>query len=101
MSDMDPREAEIDALLRRSLAAPIPRLSPDFQQVLSRDMRRRSRHLRRFSPILLAGYGLVSAVTSIVVMRNQGLGWMAIAVMTLGPLAALELARRIAALRRT
>jgi hypothetical protein len=34
-------------------------------------------------------------VVSIVVMRGQGLGWEAIAVMTLGSLATLELARRL------
>jgi hypothetical protein len=37
--------------------------------------------------MLLTGYGLVSVVTSAVVMRGQGLGWGAIALMTLGPLA--------------
>jgi hypothetical protein len=36
----------------------------------------------------------VSVVTSMVVMRGQGLGFAAIAVMTLGPLALLELASR-------
>jgi hypothetical protein len=44
---------------------------------------------------LLAAYGGVSAVVSIVMMRGQGLGWVAIVVMTLGPLATLELARRL------
>ena len=39
MSDMDPRDAEIDRLLRRSMAAPVPALSPDFHQVLSRELR--------------------------------------------------------------
>ena len=95
MSDMDQREAEMDSLLRRSMATPVPRLSPDFHQVLSRELRRRSQPPNQFGRILLAGYGGVSAVTSIVVMRGQGLGWVAIAVMTLGPLAALELARRL------
>jgi hypothetical protein len=44
---------------------------------------------------LLASYGGVSAVTSIVVMRGQGLGWVAIAVMTLGALATLGVTRRL------
>lgn len=95
MSDMDPREAETDRLLRRSMAAPVPRLSPDFHQVLSRELRRRSQPPNQFGQILLTGYGGVSAVVSIVVMRSQGLGWVAITVMTLGALATLELARRL------
>src|SRR5450755_1173170 len=95
MSYMDPREAEMDSLLRRSMTASIPQLSPDFHQVLSRELRRRSQPPNPFGRILLAGYGGLSAVVSIVVMRGQGLGWAAIAVMTLGPLVTLELARRL------
>jgi hypothetical protein len=95
MSDMDPRQTEMDSLLRRSMTAPIPRLSPDFHQVLSRELRRRSQPPNQFGRILLAGYAGVSAVVSIVVMRGQGLGWVAIAVMTLGPLVTIELARRL------
>jgi hypothetical protein len=95
MSDMDPREAEMDSLLRRSMNTPVPRLSPDFHQVLSREMRQRSQPPRQFGRILLASYGGVSAVVSIVVMRSQGLGWVAIAAMTLAPLATLELVRRL------
>jgi len=95
MSDMDPREAEMDSLLRQSMTEPVPRLSPDFHQVLSRELRRRSLPPHPLGRILLAGYGGVSAVTSIVVMRSQGLGWVAIAVMMLGSLATLELARRL------
>lgn len=95
MSDMDPRQAEMDSLLRRSMAAPVPRLSPDFHQILARELRRRSQPPNQFGRILLAGYGVMSAVASIVVMRGQGLGWVMIAVMTLGPLATLELARRL------
>lgn len=93
--DMDPRQAEMDAVLRRSMAAPVPRLSPDFDQRLSRELRRERQIPNPFGRILLAGYGGVSALVSVVVMRGQGLGWMAIAVMTLGPLATLELARHL------
>jgi len=95
MSDMDPRNAEIDRLLRRSMAAPVPALSPDFHQVLSRELRRRSQPPNSFGPILLASYSVVSAAISVVVMRGQGLGWMAIALTTLAPLSTLELARRL------
>ena len=95
MSDLDPRQAGMDSLLRQLLTAPIPRLSQDFPERLSRELRRRSKPPSRFSRVLLTGYGGLSAVVSIVVMRGQGLGWLAIAATTLGPLATLELARRL------
>jgi hypothetical protein len=94
-SDMNPREAGMDNLLRRSMAAPVPRLSPDFDRVLSRELRRRSEPSKEFGQILLAGYGAVSAAVSIVVMRDQGLGWVATAVMTVAPLVMFELGRRL------
>jgi len=93
-SGMDPSEAEVDSLLRRSMAAPVPRLPPDFNQVLWCQVRRRSERPNRSGQILLAGYGVMSAAASIVVMRGQGLGWGVIAAMTLGPLAMVEGARR-------
>jgi hypothetical protein len=99
MSDMNPRpdemDNEMDKFLRRSMAAPVPVLSRDFPERLSRELRRRSEPPNRFSRILLVGYAGVSALVSIVVMRGQGLGWPAVAAMTLGPLATLELARRL------
>ena len=42
---MEPREAEIDSLLRRSMAAPVPSLPPDFDQRLMRKVRRGSQPL--------------------------------------------------------
>jgi hypothetical protein len=39
---MEPREAEIDRLLRRSMSAPIPSLPPDFDQRLMRELSRGS-----------------------------------------------------------
>jgi hypothetical protein len=99
MSEMEPREAEIDRLLRRSMSAPVPRLSPDFQsdfqQVLSRELRRRSQPPNQYGRILLAAYGVISAATSILVMRGQGLGWGVIGAMTIGPLATVEAVRRL------
>ena len=92
MAEMEPREAEIDSLLRRSLAAPVPSLPPDFEQRLMRELRQSSQPLaldatgRRYRRILLTGYGLTSVVTSAVVMRGQGLDWGAIALLVLGPL---------------
>ena len=87
MTEMEPRESGIDTLLRRSLAAPAPGLPPDFHQRVMRQVRRSSQPLGRYDRILLAGYGLISVVTSAVVMRGQGLDWGPIAVMILGPLA--------------
>jgi hypothetical protein len=95
MSEMDPREAEIDSLLRRSMAAPVPRLPPSFDQVLSREVRRRSQGPQRYGRILLAGYAVISVAASIVVMRGQGLGWGVITMTTLGPLVLAEGARRL------
>ena len=43
---------------------------------------------------LLAGYGAVSALISVIVMRGQGLGWGMVAAMTLSPLLVLGLTRR-------
>jgi hypothetical protein len=90
---MEPREAGMDSLLRRSLAAPIPSLPPDFDQRLVREMRRSSQPLDRYRRILLTGYGLLSVVVSAVVMRGQGLDWGAIAGLTLAPLALVAAAR--------
>ena len=93
MTEMEPREAEIDNLLRRFMAAPVPGLPPDFEQRLMRAVRRGSQPLDRYRRILLTGYGLTSAVTSAVVMRGQGLDWGATAGMILAPLALVAAAR--------
>ncbi len=94
MSEMEPREAGIDSLLRRSLAAPVPSLPPDFEQRLMREVGRGSPPLDRYRRLLLTGYGLTSVVASTLVMRGHGIAWGAIAVMVIGPLALLEAARR-------
>lgn len=87
MTEMEPRDDGIDGLLRRSLAAPVPSLAPDFEQRVMREVRPGSPVRDRYRSILLTGYGLVSVVTCAVVMRGQGLDWWAIAAMILGPLA--------------
>ena len=87
MTEMEPREAEIDSLLRRSMSGPVPSLPRDFDQRLLSEVRRSSQPLDRYRRILLTGYGLMSVLTSAVVMRGQGLDWAAISVMILGPLA--------------
>jgi hypothetical protein len=98
MSEMEPREEEIDRLLRRSMSAPIPRLSLEFQSEFQSNfqkVRRGSQPIGRYGRILLAGYGVISAATSIFLMRGQGLGWGVIAAMTIGPLAVMEAGRRL------
>ena len=87
MTEMEPREAGIDSLLRHSMAAPVPSLPADFDQRLMREVRQDSQVLGRYRRILLTCYGLISVVTSVVVMRGQGLEWGTVAVMILGPLA--------------
>ena len=93
MTEMEPREAEIDRLLRRSMAAPIPSLPPDFGQRLMREVRLSSQPLDRYRRILLTGYGVMSVAVSAVAMRGQGLHWGAISVMILVPLALVVTAR--------
>lgn len=97
MTEMEPRETGIDNLLRRSLAAPVPRLQPDFDERVMRELRRTSQPLDRFRTTLLVGYGLISVVASAVVMRGQGLDWGPIAATILASLAvvgAVALVRR-------
>jgi hypothetical protein len=90
---MEPRETGIDSLLRRSMAAAVPSLPPDFDQRLMRELRQSSQPLGRYRRNLLTCYGLISVVTSAVVMRGQGLDWGAIAVLILGPLALVATVR--------
>ena len=87
MSEMEPREGEIDSLLRRSMAAPVPSLPLDFDQRVMREVGRSSQPLDRYRRILLTGYGITSVVVSALVMRGHGLDWGAIAVTIIGPLA--------------
>jgi hypothetical protein len=86
---MEPYQAGVDSLLRRSMAAPVPSLPADFDQRVLRELQRSSQPVDRYSRILLTGYALASVVTSAVVMRGQGLNWGAVALLILGPLALL------------
>jgi uncharacterized membrane protein YdbT with pleckstrin-like domain len=83
----------MDSLLRRSLAAPVPSLPPDFDQRLLRQVHRSSQPLHRYRQILLTGYGVTSVMACAVIMRGQGLHWGAISVMILGPIALVVAAR--------
>ncbi len=101
MTEMEPREAGIDSLLRRSLAAPVPSLPPDFDQRLTRELRPSSQVPDRYRRILLICYGLISVMTCAMVMRGQGLDWGAIAVMIFGPLGVVALVPWARRARRT
>jgi hypothetical protein len=90
---MEPRQDEMDRLLRRSMATPVPSLPPDFDQRLMREVLPGSQQLNRHHQIMLGGYGLVSIVVSVVLMRGQGLGWGVIAGLILAPLALIALVR--------
>jgi hypothetical protein len=83
MTEVEPREDGIDSLLRRSLAARVPSLSPEFDRRLMREIHQPSPERRRYRSIMLAGYGLTSALTCTVIMRGEGLHWGLIAVMML------------------
>ena len=99
MTGMEPQEIEVDNLLRRSMAAPVPNLPPDFERRVMCKLNQSSPELDRYRRIVLASYALISVAVSAVVMRSQGLEWGAIAAMILGPLAlivAVPLARRAA-----
>jgi hypothetical protein len=101
VNEMEPREAGIDRLLRRSMAAPVASLSPDFDQRLMREVRRGSQPLDRYRRILLSGYALISVATSAAIMRGQGLHWGAISATILGPLALVAAARSVRRVPRT
>jgi hypothetical protein len=91
---MEPREG-IDNLLRRSMAAPVPSLPPDFGQRVMRELNRSSQPLDRYFRILISAYGLLSVLVSALVMRGQGLGWGAITVTIVAPLALLATTLRV------
>ena len=89
---MEPNEDGIDRVLRRSMAAPIPSLPPDFDQRLMRKAGRDSQVFYRYRRILFTGYGLVSLSVSAVVMRGQGLDWSVVSETMLAPLALVAIA---------
>ena len=73
-----PNQAAMDNLLRRSLAAPVPALPSSFDRRVMRRASRNSQLLGRYRWMLLAGYAIVSAGTSAVIMRGAGLDWIPI-----------------------
>jgi hypothetical protein len=82
LSDLNRRDGEMDALLRRSMAAPVPALPGDFERRVMRRVvegQQGSRSLDRYRRVLLAGYGLASLLTSALIMHGQGLNWAPVA----------------------
>lgn len=92
MNEMDPREVEIDNLLRRSLSAPVPSLSADFSPRLMAEVSRNAETHDRYRRAMLIGYVVVSALACAVIMRDQGLDWTAIGSLILMPLALVAIA---------
>lgn len=91
MTEMEHNQHDIDSLLRRSMAMPLPSLPPDFDQRVIRKVQPSSQPLVRYRQTLITTYGLVSVVVCTVLMRGQGLGWGTVAGMILGPLALLAI----------
>jgi len=96
--DLLPHEKGIDQLLRKSMSASAPSLSPDFDRRLMRTLNRRGQPLDRYRRILLVSYAMVSVVTCALVMRGQGLNWGPVAGMIVTPLILVVAAR---SMRRT
>ncbi len=101
MSEMEPRDAEIDSVLRRFMTAPIPSLPTDFDRRVLRQVRRGSQPLDRYRRILLTGYAATSVVASAVVMRGHGLDWGAISVMIVVPLGSIVAGRFVGRANQT
>jgi hypothetical protein len=87
MKEMEPWEEEIDGLLRRSMASAAPELSPNFERNLISQLDQASEQLDKYRRLLITGYVLVSVLACVVIMRGEGLDWLAIGALFLGPLA--------------
>lgn len=86
MTELEPHGDGIESMLRRSMAAPEPKISPDFEKRLMCEVERRVNPLGRNGWLLLGGYGIVSVATCVAVMMSQRLsGWMTTG-MILGPI---------------
>jgi hypothetical protein len=72
VTQMEPREAGIDSLLRRSMAAPVPSLQRDFDQRLMREVRRSSQCATDTTGF--CSLATVSIMTSALVTRGRILG---------------------------
>ena len=78
MTEMDPHDEEMDRFLLRSMKAPVPALPSNFDKRVLRAVNRNSDLVERYRRILFIAYAVVSALTSLVIMRGAGLDWWAI-----------------------
>jgi hypothetical protein len=93
VTEMESRDADMDRLLRRSMNAPIPTLSPEFDQRVLNEVNRRTQTVDRFPRNLLLGYCLMSIGVCVLVMRGQGMNWAQLSAIILTPLSLLALLR--------
>lgn len=68
----------MDRLLLRSMKAPVPALSSNFDRRLLRAVNRKPEMVERYRWILFMGYAVVSALTCLLIMHNAGIGWLPI-----------------------
>ena len=66
---------DIDSFLRRSMAEPVPHLSTDFERRIAGQVAHRTKELGRYRRFMFAGYGVTSAIASVVIMGSEGLDW--------------------------
>lgn len=96
MTELDPNQNQnqddkMDAFLRRSLTAPVPKLPANFDQHVLGEIRRASQP-SQYHRALLTGYTVISVIVCAVIMRSQGLPWTTTAAMILAPLALVAIA---------
>ncbi len=60
------------------MRAPVPALPSNFDQGVMRHANRTSDLVERYHLMLLAAYAGVSALTSLLIMHDAGLGWLPI-----------------------
>ncbi|WP_162601735.1 hypothetical protein [Occallatibacter savannae] len=68
----------MDRLLMDRMRAPVPALSSNFERKIVRAAKRDSDLLGRYRWIVFAAYVVASALTSLAIMHNAGLGWLPI-----------------------
>jgi hypothetical protein len=78
VTEIKSHDAEMDRLLLQSMGAPVPALPSNFDRRVLREVNRNSDLVERYRWMLLTAYAAVSALTSLVIMRDAGLGWLPI-----------------------
>lgn len=78
MTEMEPHDVEMDRLLLQSMKARVPALPSNFDRRILREANRSSDLVERYRWMFFAAYVVVSALTSLVIMRGAGLNWLPI-----------------------